>query len=158
MALISSEHVRKNYAQQRKSFNERKQTVSRWEAFCYDREKGNSMSKDFASLTTLALQVSNHYDELNIQDGQPKWGASERMAGFVGDVGTLSKLIMAKKGLRRGSENLDAELKHELADCLWSIMVIADDLQIDLEAEFINVMEELTERIERQKADSSLLR
>lgn len=116
------------------------------------------MSKDFTSLTALALQVSNHYDELNIQDGQQKWGASERMAGFVGDVGTLSKLIMAKQGLRRGSDDLDAELKHELADCLWSVMVIADELNIDLEQEFVKVMEELHERIERQKADSALLR
>ena len=116
------------------------------------------MSRDFASLIKLALEVSNHYDELNLKDGQHKWGASERMSGFVGDVGTLSKLIMAKQGLRRGPENLDAELAHEMADCLWSIIVIADQLNIDLETEFVKVMDELHERIERQKADARLLR
>ena len=116
------------------------------------------MSKDFASLIASALEVSNHYDELNLNDGQPKWGASERMSGFVGDVGALSKLVMAKQGLRRGPENIDAELAHEVADCLWSIIVIADELKIDLEGEFIKVMGELHARIERQKADAGLLR
>jgi len=116
------------------------------------------MSKDFASLQALALEVSRHYDELNKTDGQPVWTASERMSGFVGDVGMLSKLIMAKQGLRRGPDDLDAELAHEIADCLWSIMVIADSLNIDLEAEFVKVMDELHARIERQKADVSLLR
>lgn len=115
------------------------------------------MSKDFASLKDLALKVSRHYDELNEKDGQAIWSVSERMSGFVGDVGTLSKLIMAKQGLRRGPEDLDSALAHELADCLWSILVIADSLQVDLEAEFVKVMDELHERIERQKSDPSLL-
>ncbi len=116
------------------------------------------MSKDFASMVALATEVRDHYNELQVRDGQQKWGASERMSGLVGDVGMLSKLIMAKQGLRRGPENLDAELSHEIADCLWSIIVIADELGVDLEAEYLNVMDELHSRIERQKADPSLLR
>jgi len=115
------------------------------------------MSKDFATLTQLALGVSNHYDELNKKDGHKIWGVSERMAGFVGDVGDLSKLIMAKEGIRRAPDDLDAKLAHEVADCLWSIIVIADQLNINLEEEFVKVMDELQARIERQKADASLL-
>jgi NTP pyrophosphatase (non-canonical NTP hydrolase) len=116
------------------------------------------MSQDFATLTAKAVQVRDHYNELQEQDGQKRWSASERMSGFVGDVGMLSKLIMAKQGLRRGPDNLDSELAHEMADCLWSIIVIADELGIDLEAEYLKVMDELHARIERQKADSSKLR
>lgn len=116
------------------------------------------MSKDFASIITLATEVRDHYNELQVKDGKQKWGASDRMAGFVGDVGMLSKLVMAKQGLRRGPENLDAELAHEIADCLWSIIVIADELGVDLELEYLKVMDELHDRIERQKADPSLLR
>ena len=116
------------------------------------------MSKDFASLVTLATQVRDHYNELQVRDGQPKWTVTDRMSGFVGDVGALSKLVMAKQGLRRGPENLDSELAHEIADNLWSIIVIADELGVDLEAEYLKVMDELHERIERQKADPSKLR
>lgn len=116
------------------------------------------MSQDFSTLVTKAIRVRDHYNELQEKDGQRRWTASDRMSGFVGDVGALSKLIMAKQGLRRGSENLDAELAHEVADCLWSIIVIANELGIDLEAAFNKTMDELHERIERQKTESSALR
>jgi len=116
------------------------------------------MSKDFASLIKLGTDVRNHYSELQVRDGQKTWTVTDRMSGFVGDVGALSKLIMAKQGIRRGPENLDAELAHEVADNLWSIIVIADELGIDLEAEYLKVMDELHARIERQKADPSKLR
>lgn len=116
------------------------------------------MSQDFVTLVAKATKVRDHYNELQVKDGQRAWGASERMSGFVGDVGALSKLIMAKQGLRRGPEDIDAEVGHELADCLWSVMVIADELGVDLEAEFNKTMDELHERIERQKADAAALR
>lgn len=115
------------------------------------------MSQDFASLLTKATQVRDHYNELQAEDGHTSWGVSERMSGLVGDIGMLSKLIMAKQGLRRDPENLDAELAHELADCLWSILIIADELDIDLESEFLKVAEGLANRIERQKNDPNLL-
>lgn len=116
------------------------------------------MSQDFATLAAKALSVRDHYDELQEKDGQPRWDASDRMAGFVGDVGDLSKLVMMKQGKRRAVEDIDTALKHEVTDCLWSIIVIADELGMDLEAEFSKTMDELHERIERQKADASLLR
>lgn len=116
------------------------------------------MSQDFSTLIAKAIRIRDHYNELQDKDGQKRWTASERMSGFVGDVGALSKLIMAKQGLRRGPESLDAELAHEVADCLWSVIVIADELGIDLEAEFNKTTDELHKRIERQKADSSVLR
>lgn len=116
------------------------------------------MSKDFKSLMTLATSVRDHYNELQVQDGQKKWTVTDRMSGYVGDVGALSKLIMAKQGIRRGPDHLDEEIAHELADNLWSIFVIADELGVDLESSYLKVMDELHARIERQKADSSLIR
>jgi NTP pyrophosphatase (non-canonical NTP hydrolase) len=116
------------------------------------------MSKDFASLIALAIKVRDHYNELQVKDKQKKWTVTDRMSGYVGDVGALSKLIMAKQGIRRGPKDLDEEIAHELADNLWSILVIADELGIDLEAAYLKAMGELGERVERQKADSSLLR
>ena len=116
------------------------------------------MSKDFASIIALAVKVRDHYNELQVRDGQKKWTVTDRMSGYVGDVGALSKLIMAKQGIRRGPDHIDEEIAHELADNLWSILVIADELDIDLESSYLKVMDELHERIERQKANSDLLR
>ena len=113
------------------------------------------MGKQFSELIELSVKVRNHYRDLQKIDGQKQWGASERMSGFVGDVGALSKLVMVKEGLRRGPENIDEELAHELADNLWSIIVIADELGIDLEAAFVRSMDALHERIEAEKVNST---
>jgi NTP pyrophosphatase (non-canonical NTP hydrolase) len=112
------------------------------------------MSQQFSDLTQKAIAVRNHYNELQEVDGNRIWGVQDRMAGFVGDVGDLSKLIMVKNKLRRGPEDIDDALAHELSDCLWSIMVIADELNIDLEQAFTNAMDALHERIEKEKASA----
>lgn len=112
------------------------------------------MSKAFEELSQQALAVRDHYDELQVADGHKKWNAQDRMAGFVGDVGDLSKLVMAKYGIRRGPENIDSALAHELSDCLWSVMVLANELGIDLEVAFTDTMKKLHEQIEKEKAES----
>lgn len=111
------------------------------------------MSRQFSEIVSQATKVRDHYNELQDADGKKHWDAQDRMAGFVGDVGALSKLMMVKFGQRRGPENIDEELSHELADNLWSIIVIADELGIDLEDAFVRNMEQLHERIEREKSD-----
>jgi NTP pyrophosphatase (non-canonical NTP hydrolase) len=116
------------------------------------------MSQDLQTMISKATQVRDHYRELQETDGQKKWDVSDYMAGFVGDVGDLSKLIMAKQDLRRGPDNLDGALAHEVADCLWSVLVIANELNVDIETEFNKTMGELDARIERQKTDPSLLK
>ncbi|MEZ6330670.1 MAG: MazG nucleotide pyrophosphohydrolase domain-containing protein [Candidatus Saccharimonadales bacterium] len=68
------------------------------------------------------------------------------MAGFVGDVGDLSKLIMAKNNLR-SKDNVDEALAHELSDCLWSLLVLADKLGIDLDQAFIKTMDSLEQKL-----------
>ena len=64
----------------------------------------------------------------------------------VGDVGDLVKLVMVKEGKRHG-EAVDAKLRHELSDCLWSLLIIADHYGIDLEQSFFETMNELDERL-----------
>ncbi len=79
-------------------------------------------------LLKKAKEIKEKYREVN-----PKlWGATEYAQGFVGDVGDLLKLVMAKNEFRK-VEQVDAKLAHELSDCLWSILIIADELGIDEE-------------------------
>lgn len=62
--------------------------------------------------------------------------------GFVGDVGDLMKLVLAHKGIR-DIPNARAKLAHELADCLWSLLVLAQQYDIDLEQAFVETMDAL---------------
>jgi NTP pyrophosphatase (non-canonical NTP hydrolase) len=69
--------------------------------------------------------------------------------GFVGDVGDLMKLVMAHAGVRTTAD-ADSKLAHELADCLWAVLVLAWLYEINLEEIFIQTMSELEGHIAAQ--------
>lgn len=99
-----------------------------------------------ASLSVRAKRVRKLYARLEAKRGGRAWTRAELAQGFVGDVGDLMKLVMAKEGLRRG-KNLDAALAHELADCLWSVLVLADAYGVDLEEAFNRTMRDLEKKL-----------
>lgn len=101
---------------------------------------------DIKELTKKAKEIKKSYSKFNKKEGRKEWGKSEYLQGFMGDVGDLSKLILAKDNFRK-IENTDKKIAHELSDCLWSILIIADELDIDLEAEFLNSMNVLKSKI-----------
>ena len=101
---------------------------------------------NFDDLQKRALEVRGKYAQLNQTKGWAPWNEQQLMAGFVGDVGDLSKIIMAKHGLR-AMDDVDAKLAHELSDCLWSILVIASKYNVNLADEFIKTMDELDKSI-----------
>lgn len=92
-----------------------------------------------------AIFIRDRYRALTIAEGNKPWGAAERMQGFMGDVGDLAKLVMAKNGFRTYPD-LNKKIRHEIADCLWSVIVLADELGIDVEQAFFETMRELEER------------
>ena len=87
--------------------------------------------------------------DLYAAQNKKAWGAPEYAQGFVGDVGDLAKLVLAKEGYRT-IEDVDAKLAHELADCLWSVLVLADEFGVDLEKEFFSNMDALNIKITNQ--------
>ncbi len=99
-----------------------------------------------SSLSTRALQIRALYDQQAVRQGGRPWTPAEFAQGFVGDVGDLMKLAMAKQGLRP-AENIDARLAHELSDCLWSVLVLADAYGIDLGKSFSRTMDELEQKL-----------
>jgi NTP pyrophosphatase (non-canonical NTP hydrolase) len=106
---------------------------------------------NFDDLQKRAIEIRNKYDKLNQEKHGVTWDEQQLMAGFVGDVGDLSKIIMAKNGLRT-MDDVDNRLVHELSDCLWSIIVLASKYDIDLSKEFIKTMDELDKRIDADRA------
>lgn len=100
-------------------------------------------------LQKRAFEIRNKYNELNKKDGHSSWQIKDYAMGFVGDVGDLQKIVMAKENMRRMSD-VDDKLSHELADCLWSLLVIAEHYKIDLEADFLRTMDDLELRIGKE--------
>jgi NTP pyrophosphatase (non-canonical NTP hydrolase) len=101
----------------------------------------------FADMQERALAVRRRYAEVERRTYGREWSGEELALGLVGDVGDLVKLVQAKEGVRRIDGDVDALLAHELADCLWSVVVLADRYGVGLERAFIATMDELEERL-----------
>ncbi len=99
-----------------------------------------------ADIEKLALQLNALYEQLEIRKYGRIWTTEELALGFVGDVGDLAKLIQANAGIR-SIDDCKAKLGHELSDCLWSIIVLANKCGIDLEAEFVRNTRELVDHV-----------
>ena len=93
-------------------------------------------------MRTRARAVRARYAAMELERYGRGWTREEIALGFMGDVGDLTKLIQASEGVRAISD-AHAKLGHELADCLWSVIVLADAYGIDLEAAFTRTMDEL---------------
>jgi NTP pyrophosphatase (non-canonical NTP hydrolase) len=104
---------------------------------------------DVQELSARAVRVRELYERLNKKRGDTEWSVLDRMGGLVGDMGDLMKIVQAKEGLRT-MDGVDAALGHELADCLWCLLVVADHYGVDLEKEFLGTMEMLGSAIEKK--------
>jgi len=100
----------------------------------------------FSELERSALQLNELYEQLEIKRWGRVWSTSELALGFVGDVGDLAKLVQANAGIR-DIDDCRAKLGHELSDCLWSIIVLANKCGVDLEAEFVRNTRELVDYV-----------
>lgn len=103
----------------------------------------------FDELQKRALEIREKYDQLNVARNENIWQGKDCVMGLSGDFGDLSKLIMAKENMR-GGENIDSKIGHELSDCLWSLIVLADIYKIDFESEFERTMKYLDKTIARK--------
>jgi NTP pyrophosphatase (non-canonical NTP hydrolase) len=101
---------------------------------------------ELTELIKRSDEIKQQYAELNRLNGHRPWGVAEYTQGFVADVGALTKYVMAKNQFRSGGD-VDRKIAHELVDCLWSVLVIASELNLDLEDEFLQGMDALEERI-----------
>ena len=97
---------------------------------------------DFQELSRRALEIREQYRAYEQQKYGASWSNIELALGFVGDVGDLVKLVMAVNE-RRSIPAAHQKLAHELADCLWSVIVLANVHGINLEEAFLKTMDDL---------------
>jgi NTP pyrophosphatase (non-canonical NTP hydrolase) len=104
---------------------------------------------EFSELIKRAAHIRQGYAEFEQKRYGRSWTDEELALGFVGDVGDLVKLVQTKNGIR-AVPDVDQKLEHELADCMWSVIVLAQHYGIDLEAAFLKTMDELEQYLSTQ--------
>lgn len=93
-----------------------------------------------------AREIQNLYRAHNEAAGEKRWEVAQYVQGLVSDVGDLNKLILAHEG-HLTMDGVPKKLEHEVVDCLWAVLVIAQELNIDLAEAFPREMDALRERI-----------
>lgn len=102
----------------------------------------------YQDLKTKALSLRQKYSQFEQQTYGKEWTREQLVQGLVGDVGDLVKLTQARSGIRQ-IPDAEQKFQHELADCLWSLIVIADAYDLDLEKAFYQTMDELEQKLDR---------
>lgn len=108
---------------------------------------------EFSEMTRRALDVRARYEAFERQTYGRPWSLEELTLGLIGDVGDLAKLVQAHEGVR-SVEDARQALEHELADVLWSVMVIADRCGVDLATAFVKTMDDLHAAFARLAEDA----
>ena len=101
---------------------------------------------ELCTLIHRAVEIQQQYARLEQKNYGRSWTVQEVTLGLVGDVGDLAKLVMAVEGMRQ-IPDAEQKLAHELADCLWSVIVLSQACGVDLEQAFLRTMDELEKDI-----------
>lgn len=84
-------------------------------------------------LERQALRIFRDFSLRSARQSRPQWTPLDITLGLAADVGDLAKKVQQERGLRIGGADKD-DIAEELADCLWSILVLADAYRVDLGA------------------------
>lgn len=92
-------------------------------------------------LQSRALEIRSKYEIYETKKYGKSWTVEQLIQGFSKDVSDLQQIINSDPG------NIQ-KIHHELRDCLWSILVIASKLGVDIEKAFFKTMDELDIRLD----------
>ena len=99
---------------------------------------------EFEALIQRALAVRGEFAGFEVRNYGREWTTEELTLGLMKDVGDLAALVQASEGVRQAEgADVGKAIGHELSDCLWSVIVLADRLGVDLEAAFTQTMDDL---------------
>lgn len=105
---------------------------------------------EFKDLSKKVKKVKEAYEELSRKKKKKVWGATEYAQGLAGDTGDLIKLLVLSDTNAK-DKKLHNKICHELADCLWSVIVLAQELNVDIEKELLINMEYLKQKLDESK-------
>jgi NTP pyrophosphatase (non-canonical NTP hydrolase) len=102
---------------------------------------------DLTAARERAVRVRSLYHQLEERHEGSHWEIKDDMLGLVNDVGTLARLVMATAGQWVPEGDVTQQLRGKLAECMWWILVLADRLEIDIDAAYSETMIRIEERL-----------
>jgi len=97
---------------------------------------------EFQKIIHRALDLRRQYELKETELYGSPYSSVEIAQGFAGDVNNLAKLVMAEHGqheIANSKEKLEAQLAHSL----WSVVVLAQMHNVNLENAFMEAMDRL---------------
>jgi NTP pyrophosphatase (non-canonical NTP hydrolase) len=98
---------------------------------------------DLDSAVHRARRVRALYEILEERQNGQVWSLHELVLGFVNDVGTVGRLVLARDGTWDFDGDVRAQLQQKLAESMWWVMVLADRLDIDMADAFVSTMDRI---------------
>lgn len=89
------------------------------------------------------MEIRRRYNELERRRGGQPLDALKLAKGFKKDVADLIEVMEAHGGDRK-------KLNQELANCLWSLLIIAQKLDVDIERAFWTTMLEIDHKLDQE--------
>ncbi|MBD3193998.1 MAG: nucleotide pyrophosphohydrolase [Candidatus Lokiarchaeota archaeon] len=87
------------------------------------------------------------YVDLWIKDHGGYWPPLSMLSAIIEEIGELAKEINHKEGYKPKKHDKDqGNIGEELADVLFALICIANNYQIDLQAEFVKVLNKYKKR------------
>jgi NTP pyrophosphatase (non-canonical NTP hydrolase) len=97
---------------------------------------------EFQKIIHRALDLRRQYELKETELYGSPYSSVEIAQGFAGDVNNLAKLVMAEHG-QREIANSKEKLEAQLAHSLWSVIVLAQMHNVNLENAFMEAMDRL---------------
>ncbi|MFE9725840.1 hypothetical protein ACFYQ5_20135 [Streptomyces sp. NPDC005794] len=79
-----------------------------------------------------ALKVRAQYEQIEERVLGRTWTLPELAVGFTDDAACAGRLVLAAEHTRGIDGDVDAELRHKLAECLWWVFVLGERLDVDM--------------------------
>jgi len=113
------------------------------------------MTDGLAEAKARALRVRRLYEQLEQRLLGRTWTLPELALGFTNDAAYVGRLVLAAERTWDIDGDVDAELRHKLAECLWWLFVLADRLDVDLSEAYHSTMDKIGRGLEQAKGGFS---
>jgi len=90
-------------------------------------------SLSLGEINERSAKIRALYHELEQHHHGSEWTVEEDALAFLTDAGLVGRLAMSQQG-RWLKANTNEELQHKIGECIWWISVLANRMDIDLNA------------------------
>ncbi|MFD5899250.1 hypothetical protein [Streptomyces sp. NPDC060366] len=96
-----------------------------------------------------ALKVRAQYEQIEQRVLGRTWTLPEFALGFTNDAAYVGRLVLATERTWGIDGDVDTELRHKLAECLWWVFVLADRLDVDMPGAYVATMDDIDAGLRR---------